>query len=121
MSVGTKAVNWGSIILGGVLGIAVGWYIYRRTMQRARELETEEEVAITGQRPVAGHVRRFSDEPDEERTATLLEDDQIDFLDPDEGYRDEWGLEDGGDAKVLQMGSRDEEQAVWVNEQVERR
>ena len=121
MSAGTKAVNWGSIILGAVLGIAVGWYIYRRTMQRARELEAEEEVAITGQRPVAGHVRRFSDEPDEERTATLLEDDQIDFLNPDEGYRDEWGLEDSGDAKVLRVGTRDEEQGFGLDEQLERR
>ena len=121
MSAGTKAVNWGSIILGAVLGIAVGWYIYRRTMQRARALETEEEVAITGQRPVADHVRRFSDEPDEERTATLLEDDQIDFLNPDEGYRDEWGLEHSGDAKMLHVGARDEEGIIGIDEHVGRR
>ncbi|TVY38243.1 Golgi apparatus membrane protein, partial [Lachnellula occidentalis] len=42
MDAGTKAINYISIIVGGVLGVAVGWIIYQKTIARARELENEE-------------------------------------------------------------------------------
>ncbi len=42
MSAGDKAINYLSMIFGGVLGFAVGLLIYRRTMARAAELATSE-------------------------------------------------------------------------------
>lgn len=30
MSAGTKALNWGSIIGGAVIGAFTGWYIYKK-------------------------------------------------------------------------------------------
>lgn len=88
MSFGTKAVNWISIIFGGLVGAFTGWYIYQRTMARARELEAEESdnvrhsVAHTGQPPP-----EFSDDPESQAAATTLaqQDDVVDFL--DEGSR----------------------------------
>ncbi|PKS12033.1 hypothetical protein jhhlp_001329 [Lomentospora prolificans] len=50
MSAGTKAVNYLSMILGGLIGLTVGWLIYRRTMARAAELalEAAEEEGLAG-------------------------------------------------------------------------
>lgn len=122
MSSGTKAVNWMSIIFGMVFGVVTGWYIYRRTTARARELEAaEEEAAGRGrqrrQRDFPSSVRRFSDEPDEHDTATLLEDDRIDFLDQEgDGYKDDFADDD--DATVLKLGLRDEEDAIGLDDQL---
>lgn len=46
MDAGTKAVNYASIIGGGILGVLVGWSIYQRTMSRAKLLEAEEEERL---------------------------------------------------------------------------
>jgi uncharacterized membrane protein YdjX (TVP38/TMEM64 family) len=42
MDAKTKALNYGSIIGGIVIGLATGWIIYKRTLHRARQLEAEE-------------------------------------------------------------------------------
>ncbi|KAI1082885.1 hypothetical protein F5B20DRAFT_488454 [Whalleya microplaca] len=42
MSVGDRAVNYLSMILGSLVGMGVGLFIYRRTMARAKELAREE-------------------------------------------------------------------------------
>lgn len=93
----TKAINWGSIIFGVLLGILTGYLIYNRTLTRSRELEAQERIPARTATVPRGD---FFDEPDEEAaTATILQDDQIDFLDirndmpdPDE-YEDERDLE----------------------------
>lgn len=97
MDAQTKAVNYISIILGAVLGAAVGWIIYQRTIARARELEIEELEA--GQRQ--GIAREYSDsgEPAESDAAALMNDDDISLWDNDEGpfgseERDETGYRD---------------------------
>ena len=43
MDAGTKAVNWASIVLGAILGVGVGWWVYQRTRARARQLEVQQE------------------------------------------------------------------------------
>jgi uncharacterized membrane protein YdjX (TVP38/TMEM64 family) len=42
MDAKTKALNYGSIIGGIVIGLATGWIIYKRTLHRAQQLEAEE-------------------------------------------------------------------------------
>ncbi|KAK6339705.1 Tlg2-vesicle protein [Orbilia javanica] len=42
MDAGTKALNYGSMIFGAVFGMGTGWFIYKRTVRRARQLEAEE-------------------------------------------------------------------------------
>ena len=49
MDASTKAINYASIIVGGFLGVAVGYIIYQRTVARAKELEIEELEAARGQ------------------------------------------------------------------------
>ncbi|KAI5862175.1 hypothetical protein GGS23DRAFT_109474 [Durotheca rogersii] len=48
MSVGDRAVNYLSMLLGSALGMALGLLIYRRTMARAKELAREEAAAASG-------------------------------------------------------------------------
>ncbi|KAK6337871.1 Tlg2-vesicle protein [Orbilia brochopaga] len=42
MTAGTKALNYGSIIGGSILGFVTGWLIYKRTVERAKQLEADE-------------------------------------------------------------------------------
>lgn len=42
MSARDKAVNYMSMAIGAIIGLTVGWLVYRRTMQRAKELAAEE-------------------------------------------------------------------------------
>ncbi|KMP00520.1 TLG2-vesicle protein of 38 kDa [Coccidioides immitis RMSCC 2394] len=68
MSAGTKAVNIISIVVGVCVGIFTGWYIYKRTLARAAELEAEERAIAaqattdSSQLPAPGS---FVDNPDE--------------------------------------------------------
>ena len=111
----TKAVNWASIILGGALGLGVGWVVYRKTAARARELEAEERSKLVRQNSSSGtssagggtrgleHPDDFIDDLedgwDDEEEEDGNGNDDIDFLDGSgggggrqgagEGYRDE--------------------------------
>ena len=54
----TKAVNWASIIFGSILGAGTGWWVYKRTQARARQLEAEEQAKTSAQgRRARGTVR----------------------------------------------------------------
>ncbi|KAI0972574.1 tlg2-vesicle protein of [Xylaria arbuscula] len=103
MPVGTRVVNYLSILFGGVVGITVGWLVYRRTMRRAKELALEEGVASTDGNGVLladdafdyndieeGVFTRRSGELD---SAALMDDDDISLWDntesPHGAYRDE--------------------------------
>ncbi|RYP54953.1 hypothetical protein DL768_000269 [Monosporascus sp. mg162] len=121
MTVGDKAVNYLSMLVGSVVGLVVGLVVYRRTMARAEQLAREELEAGTGGGPV-GDGRLGDDYGDLEEgivaaqllgeadEAALMSDDDISLwaredgviADPEdldaeefrEGYRD--GPDDGG-------------------------
>ena len=83
MSTATKVVNYTSMAVFGLIGAGVGWYIYQKTMARARELEAEEEAAVrdsvrrTGRPP-----KQFTDDPEAQGAAeTLAEEDTVDYFD----------------------------------------
>lgn len=48
MSTGDRIVNYTSMAAGGLLGVCVSLYIYKRTMARAAELAREEADAAAG-------------------------------------------------------------------------
>ncbi|KAI5786468.1 hypothetical protein DFH27DRAFT_260020 [Peziza echinospora] len=50
MDAKTRAINYGSVIGGLILGVATGWIIYKRTIARAKQLEHEERANIRGTR-----------------------------------------------------------------------
>jgi uncharacterized membrane protein YdjX (TVP38/TMEM64 family) len=47
MDMATRIVNYASIVAGSLLGIGLGYYIYQRTVARARQLELEENRGLT--------------------------------------------------------------------------
>ena len=110
MPLGTKILNWTSIILFGLLGAFVGWFIYKKTMQRARELEANEEDRVQDSVRRTGRIpTEFADDPEAQRAAGTLarpeddEDDMAYFDDDDaprlQSYRDQGADEDDVFAK----------------------
>jgi hypothetical protein len=116
MTAGDKAINYASMIIGGVLGIGVGLVIYRRTMARAAELAREqgEEIgAATGDGDDGGDNAGLGEDEesrlmlDPDAAALVMEDDDISLWETEAGYRDSWDEEEGGaggDAKAVVNG-----------------
>lgn len=104
MSTGDKVVNYLSMLIGGLLGMGIGLFVYRRTMARAEELAREE--GVNGE---DGHLAADVDYEDleegvlhnnhggsplrgESDAAALMDDDDISLWETDamdEGYRDD--------------------------------
>jgi len=113
MDASTKAINYASVAGGMILGAAVGWIIYQRTMKRAKELEIEErealrQAAVAGRQPSADGTGFTDgiDDPTLTDAAALMNDDDISLWDNDNddaegGYRDDFTDD-----------SRDEEAAI---------
>ena len=88
-----------------------------RTLARSRQIEAEERAAA--RQPASTPNEEFSDDVEEQAaTATLIRDDQIDFLDREgatEDYRDDF-TDDEDD--VFQYGDgNDEEEAIGLDKQ----
>ncbi|KAL5340787.1 hypothetical protein BJX70DRAFT_360399 [Aspergillus crustosus] len=116
MSLGSKLVNIFSIVVSVAVGIFTGWYIYNRTLARAKELEERERDDIRHSLEADHAAHRphgqFSDDPDVNAAATTLardeeerigfndfDDDNVDLVIDDDGrtplrskppYRDEF-------------------------------
>ncbi|KAJ5729850.1 uncharacterized protein N7483_004358 [Penicillium malachiteum] len=91
MSAGTKAVNIISIIITVAIGVSTGYYIYQRTLARAKELEAQERADIRHSLR-ADHAAnrphgRFADDDNANAAAETLardEEEQIGFGDLDD-------------------------------------
>ncbi|KAK6352355.1 Tlg2-vesicle protein [Orbilia blumenaviensis] len=109
----TKAVNYGGIILGVVLGMGTGWVIYKRTVRRARELEAEERrrvvAGVGGGRSGEGEGEevRMGDR-DRERDGGMFFDDPVE----ERLERTLSGGNDGGDGRRRGGSYGDEEGGV---------
>lgn len=129
MSAGTKAVSYGSALLGMALGVATGYVIYTRTAARARVLEAEEAAAAqqSGRRTSVGGTDYVDDDDDDDdntqeaRNTLRGRDDDMSLHtvayedDLESGYRDEYtddedALErdpfDEGDGPESEAGSQ---------------
>ncbi|KAI8632045.1 hypothetical protein F5Y19DRAFT_383673 [Xylariaceae sp. FL1651] len=130
MPLGDRVVNYLSILVGSVLGIAVGLFIYRRTMRRAKELAVEEgDAAADGgngalladdelgyedhEEGVMGlaQTRRIG----ESDAAALMDDDDISLWDTTEGAHDTYRDDDDTD---LSPSSRADGEAAARHEDV---
>ncbi|OXV06078.1 hypothetical protein Egran_06153 [Elaphomyces granulatus] len=91
MSAGSKAVNIISIIVSISVGIFTGWYIYQKTLARAKQLEAEEQSRqanhAAGHHPrresANGHGANKAAVSDEEENIEFhddLDDDQVDLV-----------------------------------------
>ena len=115
MDATTKAVNWASIVGGLILGALTGWLIYKRTIARSRELEAEERLNA---RRSTSQPDDFVDDPEAQAAAaTLLDEDQIDFLDYGDEGGDRYQDEGSEDEDVFRFGAEDGEGAIGLNRQ----
>lgn len=105
MTFGDRLVNYASMLVGGLVGMGVGYFIYRRTMARAAELAREEAQAGrplgSGRTPGAeyadddigegGEDARLMDPND--AAALMVDDDDISLWDAagDSQFEDEDG------------------------------
>ncbi|KAK2004638.1 hypothetical protein LX36DRAFT_354616 [Colletotrichum falcatum] len=96
MTTGGKAINYISMILGGIVGLVVGWLIYQRTMARAAELALEEAEAsglVPGRDDAPDYLDVEAGLVDPEDVAALMDDDDISMwtreADEESGYRDD--------------------------------
>lgn len=75
MPAGAKALSYISIAIGAVAGVATGWFMYRKTTERAQQLEAEERAGVR-RTSVDDLEREYVDNPDAlEAARTLREDD----------------------------------------------
>jgi hypothetical protein len=87
MDAKTKAVSYISIAIGLIAGVATGWFMYRKTKQRAAELEAEERAGVR-RASIEDLEREYADDPDAlEAAETLREEDD------DISLRTGWGDE----------------------------
>ncbi|KAI1156790.1 hypothetical protein F4825DRAFT_402540 [Nemania diffusa] len=109
MPTSTRLANYLGILFGGVIGITVGWFVYQRTMRRAKELALEEAAATDGNSVLLADEFDYNDVEEgvlgpaqtrrsgESDAAALMDDDDISLWDttdsPHGAYRDEDDLD----------------------------
>jgi hypothetical protein len=104
----TTIVNWVSIVVGGLLGASIGYYIYQRTMKRAKQLEEEEHFASARTPPGAAVTDALLSPELQVDLAEGMDDDDISLWDNDDpGYRD-----DSTDEDTIRPGYADEEARI---------
>ncbi|CBX95644.1 hypothetical protein IAQ61_004471 [Plenodomus lingam] len=75
MDPGTKALSYISIAIGIIAGVVTGWFMYRKTKQRAAQLEAEERAGIR-RTSIEDLENEYVDDPSAlEAAARLREDD----------------------------------------------
>ncbi|ATY63777.1 TLG2-vesicle of 38 kDa [Cordyceps militaris] len=91
MSTRDKVINWTGMALSGLVGLAVGFVIYRRTMKRAAEIAREQ--AMDGTDAEHGHAGYVDSETtllDPEDAAAIMSDDDLSMWEAQGGnYSDE--------------------------------
>ncbi|CAO2656950.1 Nn.00g057530.m01.CDS01 [Neocucurbitaria sp. VM-36] len=91
MDAGTKALSYISIAIGAVAGVATGWFMYRKTKQRAAQLEAEERAGVR-RASIEDLENEYADDPGALEAAERLreEDDDISLRTAwDDEYTDE--------------------------------
>ncbi|GAP86220.1 putative tlg2-vesicle protein of 38 kda protein [Rosellinia necatrix] len=105
MPTSARVINYLSILFGSVVGITVGWFVYQRTMRRAKELALEEAAATDGDGILLPDESDYQDVEEgvlgpvqtrrvgESDAAALMDDDDISLWDATESprglYRDD--------------------------------
>lgn len=91
MTLGDKAINYLSMLIGGGIGAGVGFIIYRRTMARAAELALEDAGVSAAEQGDAGYEDgEGATLMDPDDAAELMLDDDMSLWDTQvEDYRDD--------------------------------
>lgn len=78
MDARTKAISYLSIAIGAVAGVATGWFMYKKTKERAAELEEEERAGVR-RTSVEELEREYADEPSALEAAEHLREEEDDI------------------------------------------
>ncbi|ORY14998.1 hypothetical protein BCR34DRAFT_478538 [Clohesyomyces aquaticus] len=87
MDAGTKALSYVSIAIGAIAGVATGWFMYRKTKERARQLEAEERAGVR-RMSIEDLENEYEDDPSALEAAEALREDEDDI-----SLREDWGGE----------------------------
>ncbi|KAF2001158.1 golgi apparatus membrane protein-like protein tvp38 [Amniculicola lignicola CBS 123094] len=85
MDTKTKIISYSSIAIGAIAGIVTGWYMYKKTKQRARQLEAEERAGVR-RMSIEDLENEYSDDPAALEAAESLREE-----DDDISLRSGWG------------------------------
>ncbi|OPB39018.1 hypothetical protein A0O28_0047230 [Trichoderma guizhouense] len=90
MSLHDKIINYTGMIIGGAIGAAAGFIIYRRTMARAEELAREEATINAAEEGIGGYEDTDDTLMDPEDAADVMGDDDVSLWDNqgDDGWGD---------------------------------
>jgi hypothetical protein len=94
----TKAISYLSIAIGAIAGVVTGWFMYKKTKERAAQLEAEERAGIR-RASIDDLEREYADDPAALEAAENLREDDDDIslrTTWDDEYHDEPA--DTGDA-----------------------
>ena len=81
MSFGDRAINYVSIVISMTVGIFTGWYIYQKTLVRARQLEEEERSGIRDATQRLSAPRQYMDDPEALAATTTIAYDEAEEVD----------------------------------------
>ncbi|KAF2750691.1 hypothetical protein M011DRAFT_390403, partial [Sporormia fimetaria CBS 119925] len=87
MDAKTKAISYLSIVIGVTAGAVTAWLMYRKTKERARQLEAEERAGVR-RASIEDLEREYADDPEALAAAETLRED-----DDDISLRTGWGDE----------------------------
>lgn len=87
MDAKTKALSYISIAIGVIAGAATGWFMYKKTKERARQLEAAERAGIR-RTSIEDLEREYADDPAALEAAEALREDEDDI-----SLRSDWGDE----------------------------
>jgi hypothetical protein len=88
MDARTKAISYLSIAIGAVAGVATGWFMYKKTKERAAELEEEERQGVR-RTSIEGLENEYADDPEALSAAEHLREEEDD-ISLREGWDDEY-------------------------------
>jgi hypothetical protein len=78
MDAKTKAISYLSIGIGAIAGVATGWFMYKKTKERAAQLEAEERAGVRGE-SVNDLEREYEDDPSALEAAEHLREEEDDI------------------------------------------
>lgn len=84
MSFRDKAINWTSMFIGGAVGLAFGYIIYKRTMARADAIAHEQSLAGAEEGGAGGGGRGGRDGSDDDDAGGHYVDSETTLLDPED-------------------------------------
>jgi hypothetical protein len=87
----TKAISYLSIAIGAIAGVVTGWFMYKKTKERAAQLEAEERAGVR-RASIDDLEREYADDPSALEAAETMreEDDDISLRTTwDDEYHDE--------------------------------